>query len=352
MTKKTAEILFEVKGSAGVVTLNRPEALNAVTLTMVRALSAKLRKWRKSKKVRHVVVRAVGERAFSAGGDIRNLYDWGKAGKAIWRDFYREEYRLNSLIKHFEKPYISLIGGIVMGGGVGISINGSHRVGTEKMSFAMPEVGIGFFPDVGGTWFLPRLPGEIGTYLALTGERIGLEDARYCGLANHAVAHDRLGDLVEALSASDDAGAVIADFEVWPNLAPIARRQAAIDRLFAAASIEEILANLDAETGAEAEWAAKTAATIRKKSPLSLKVTLRQLRFGRQCPVFDDCMRIEYRIVDKMMREPDFFEGVRAVIIDKDNAPRWQPATIGEVDETMVGSHFTPPEDGDLAFEA
>ncbi|MEZ5839924.1 MAG: enoyl-CoA hydratase/isomerase family protein [Hyphomicrobiales bacterium] len=219
MAPKTDEILFERRGPAGFVTLNRPQALNAVTLDMVRALHARLDKWARSDKVHHVVVRGSGEKAFSAGGDIRNLYDWGRSGNELWRDFYREEYRLNAAIKHFPKPYVALIDGIVMGGGVGVSLHGSHRVASEKLMFAMPEVGIGIFPDVGGSWFLPRLPGEVGTYLALTGARMGLEDARWTGIANHACPSARLDDLAAELAATDDVDAAIAKFEVWPKRA-------------------------------------------------------------------------------------------------------------------------------------
>ena len=350
MSDKTDEILFERRGPAGLVTLNRPQALNAVTLGMVRALHAKLDKWARNDKIHHVVVRAVGGKAFSAGGDIRNLYDWGRSGNETWRDFYREEYRLNAAIKHYGKPYVALIDGIVMGGGVGISVHGSHRVATEKLMFAMPEVGIGMFPDVGGSWFLPRLPGEVGTYLALTGARVGLEDARWTGIANHGCPSDRIGDLVEELCAATDVDAVIAKHGVRPKHAPLARLQADIDRVFSKASIEEILAALDAE--GEVEWAKKAAAAMRRNSPTSMKVALRQLREGKRRTEFDDCMRMEYRVVERVMRGHDFFEGVRAQIIDKDNAPNWQPATLAELSDEAVGGYFAPLAEGDLGLES
>jgi enoyl-CoA hydratase len=345
------EILFSRRGAAGFVTLNRPQALNAVTHAMVHALRAQLDAWTDDDAVTRIVVTGAGGRAFSAGGDIRALYELGKAGRhekalAFWRD----EYPLNALIKNYRKPYVSLIDGIVMGGGVGVSVHGSHRVAGDRFSFAMPEVGIGFFPDVGATWFLPRMPGELGTFCALTGERFDAADSVAAGIATHRIPSARFPALVEGLSGTVSVDAVLAAFAETPGEGPIAARRPAIDRLFAGASVEAILAALDAEAvsgGPDAEWAGKTAATMRAKSPLSLKIALAQVRRGGALD-FAACMRTEFRIVSRIIHGHDFYEGVRAVIVDKDNAPRWRPASLAEVADAEVERHFAPRPDGEL----
>jgi enoyl-CoA hydratase len=341
----TSDIRFERRGAAGIVTLDRPQALNAVTLAMVRALYAQLLAWADDDAVTRVIVTAAPGRAFSAGGDIRALYDLGRAGRheeAL--AFWREEYTLNALIKHYRKPYVSLIDGIVMGGGVGISIHGSHRVAGERFLFAMPEVGIGFFPDIGATWFLPRMPGEFGTWCALTGERLGRGDATATGVATHCVASARFGELAEALCGTVPVDALLAAFAEPDGDAPIAQRRDVIERLFAGDRVEAVLESLDREasgSGGDAGWARETAALIRTKSPTSLKITLAQVRRG-QALAFDECMRTEFRIVSRLVHGHDFYEGVRAVLIDKDNAPRWRPATLAEVADADVERLFAP----------
>jgi enoyl-CoA hydratase len=339
------EILFERRGAAGIVTLNRPRALNAVTHAMVRALREQLERWKNDDAVTRVIIRAAGERAFSAGGDIRALTDLGRAGRhEEMLEFWRDEYPLNAFIKHYPKPYIALIDGIVMGGGVGVSIHGSHRVAGDRFSFAMPEVGIGFFPDVGATWFLPRLPGEVGAWVALTGERMGSGDALAAGVATHRVASSRFADLAEALCGSVSVDAVLGAFGEGAGTEMLTERRPLIDRLFAHDRVEDILAALDREaelsSGAQ-EWARTTATTIRRKSPTSLKVALAQVRFGKT-EEFDACMRTEFRIVSRIVEGHDFYEGVRAVIIDKDNAPRWRPAELSAVTPEAVARHFAP----------
>lgn len=335
----TSDILFERRGAAGIVTLNRPQALNAVTHEMVRALAATLAQWRDDPAVTRVVITAAGGRAFSAGGDIRALYDLGKAGRQEEAlTFWRDEYPLNALIKHYRKPYVALIDGIVMGGGFGISMHGSHRVAGDRFRFAMPEVGIGFFPDVGATHLLPRLPGEIGTYVALTGERLTGDEAVATGVATHRIASTRFAELSAALTTDDPVDAVLARFAAPSGEAPILERQAAIGRLFGHDRIEDILQALG---GADNGWAAATAATIRTKSPTSLKIALRQMRLGKSL-TFTAAMRTEFRIVSRIVHGHDFYEGVRAVIIDKDNAPRWRPAELAAVSEAQVDRHFAP----------
>jgi len=336
------DILFERRGAAGLVTLNRPQALNAVTHGMVTALTARLAAWAADPAVTRVIIRAAGDRAFSAGGDIRALYELGRAGRqADMLPFWRDEYRLNHLIKHYPKPYVALIDGIVMGGGVGISVHGSHRVAGEKFQFAMPEVGIGFFPDVGATWFLPRLPGQIGAYCALTGERLRAADGLAAGVATHHVAAARFPDLIDALAGTVPVDAVLAAFADKPGEGALAPLRPAIDRLFAADGVEDILAALDETDDAHAAWAGKTVAAIRTKSPTSLKVALAQVRRGADWS-FSECMRAEFRIVSRIVYGHDFYEGVRATIIDKDNAPRWRPADLAGVAQRAVEEHFAP----------
>lgn len=345
MTLPEPEILFERRGAAGLVTLNRPKALNAVTLGMVRALTQQLRTWAADPAITRVVMTAAGGRAFSAGGDIRALYDLGRAGRhADMLPFWREEYALNAMIKRYPKSYVTLIDGIVMGGGVGVSVHGSHRVAGDKFLFAMPEVGIGFFPDVGATWFLPRMPGELGAFVALTGERLSALDGVAAGIATHRVASARFADLLDALCGAVSVDAVLGAFTEPAAEASIAGRRSGIDRLFQGDQVEDILAALDREAsgaGPVAGFAAATAATIRTKSPSSLKIALRQVRVGAGL-TFDACMQTEFRIVSRIIHGHDFDEGVRAVIVDKDNAPRWRPATLAEVTPDVVERHFAP----------
>src|SRR4051812_4201523 len=330
MDSPASEILFERRGAAGIVTLNRPKALNAVTHDMVRALARQLEAWANDPAVTRVVITAAGERAFSAGGDIRALYELGRAGRqAEALTFWRDEYPLNIAIKRYPKPYVALIDGIVMGGGVGVSVHGSHRVAGDRFQFAMPEVGIGFFPDVGATWFLPRMPGELGTYGGLTGERFNAGDALAAGIATHRVSSARFPDLLEALTGTVSVDAVLAAFAEPAGEGPVMAHKADIDRLFAHNSVEEILSAFDADAARGNDWAQKTAATIRTKSPTSLKIALAQVRRGAHWD-FSECMRAEFRIVSRIVHGADFYEGVRAVIVDKDNAPRWRPATLAE----------------------
>jgi enoyl-CoA hydratase len=340
--------LFERRGAAGVVTLNRPKALNAVSHAMVLAFHAQLNAWADDPAITRVVITAAGERAFSAGGDIRALYDLGKAGKqAKALQFWADEYPLNAAIKNYRKPYVALIDGIAMGGGIGVSVHGSHRVAGDKFSFAMPEVGIGFFPDIGATWFLPRMPGETGAYCALTGERFGIADGVGCGIATHRVPSTRFPDVLDGLTGTVSVDALLAAFAEPVGEGPIMARRAVIDRLFAANKVEDILAALDREAGstsADAEWAGKTAATMRTKSPTSLKLALAQVRRGAHWD-FETCMRAEFRIVSRIIHGHDFYEGVRAVIVDKDNKPQWQPAALGDVSDAEIERHFAALED-------
>jgi enoyl-CoA hydratase len=338
-----AEVLCERRGAAGVVTLNRPQALNAITHGMVHEMRRALEAWAADPGVTRVVVTAAGERAFCAGGDIRHLYDLGRAGRyeeAL--RFWRDEYALNVRIKRYPKPYVSLIDGIVMGGGVGVSLHGSHRVAGERYQFAMPEVGIGFFPDVGATYALPRLPGELGTYLALTGERVRTADALGSGLATHAVPSEALPEVREALIAGEPVDQVLGAASRDPGATQLLKDEARqiTDTCFRRAGVAEILECLDEAAAAGSAFAARAVATISTKSPTSLVIALEQMRRGRELS-FEDAMRTEFRIVSRIIEGEDFYEGVRAAVIDKNAAPRWRPASIKEVDaEAVIARHF------------
>lgn len=340
------DVLFEQRGGLGVITLNRPKALNALTREMCVAMKAKLTEWARDDQVRTVVIRGSGERAFCAGGDIRSLYQAGKAAVPEALKFYRDEYRLNATIKHFPKPYVALLHGIVMGGGVGVSVHGSHRVANETVMFAMPETGIGLFPDVGGSYFLPRCPGEIGMYLALTGARLNTADTVCAGVATHFVPAKETEALLASLEAGTDPEMALRSFVEIPGKASLAESREEIDRSFAADSLDGVLAGLEGDGGG---WAAAMLETLRKKSPTSLKITFHQMREGARLS-FDDCMRMEFRMVARVMEGHDFYEGVRAAIIDKDNAPRWNPATLADVSSADVERYFAPLGDGELTL--
>jgi enoyl-CoA hydratase/carnithine racemase len=332
------EIRFEIEGCAGVVTLNRPKALNAVTHTMVRALAEALKAWHDDDRVRLVVIRGEG-RAFSAGGDILQVYEAGKAGK-LPVEFFADEYRLNALIARFSKPYVALVDGIVMGGGFGVSFHGSHRVLTENAIFAMPEVGIGFFPDVGGSHILPRLADSFGMYIGLTGNRIRYGDALACGLATHTIKAAEQAEFFNALVKTGEPDQVLARFHVPAVAETDAATLASIHRHFSLGSLDDILASLK-QAAASDEFAAKTLKTILSRSPTSLKVAWRQIRAGAQLSM-DDCMRMEFRILNRMLAGRDFYEGIRAAIVDKGSTPVWQPASLEAVSEEAVEAYFVP----------
>ncbi len=341
-----AEVLFSREGRAGIITLNRPKALNALTLGMVRLIHPQLTAWAADPEIGLVIIEGAGDRAFCAGGDIRALHDWGKAGDPHVIRFYAEEYRLNTFIKRYPKPFVSLMDGIDMGGGVGLSVHGSVRVATERLTFAMPETGIGLFPDVGGTWFLPRCPGEVGMFLALTGERLKAADAIYAGIADVFVPSDRLGALKERLAAGETIDEVLKELAGDPGEPSLARQREAIDRHFAHGSVAGIVASLEADGG---EWAAKVRSTLATKSPTSLLVTYRQIREGAKLS-FEECMKLEFRLTNRFMRGHDFYEGVRAIIIDKDQTPVWKPAALGEVGAEAVDAYFASLGDDELTF--
>lgn len=346
-----ADITAEIIGTAGVITLDKQETLNALTHEMVRIIDTSLRQWRDSDDVHHVIIRASGGRAFSAGGDIRSLYMNGRSEYDATLQFFAEEYRLNTIISEFPKPYIALLDGIVMGGGVGVSVNGRFRVGTENIRFAMPEVGIGFFPDVGATWFLPRFPGYFGHYCALTGARLKQSEAAAAGVLTHMLKADELDALFTHLTETQDAPAVLADRCVPAGQSKELPNRQEIDSCFNAKTVEEILGRLEQQAENGSEFARKATESIRGKSPTSLKVALRQMHFGGSS-AFRDCMKTEYRIVSRVLKGREFYEGVRATIIDKDNVPLWQPGRLEDVSDRDIDVYFQSVEGGDLTFES
>ena len=356
----TDEILFGRKDGLAVLTINRPQALNALTLANYRRIDPALRAWATDPSVHAVVVRGAGDRAFCAGGDVRAVYE---AGRGISGDpdltavFFREEYELIRRIHHFPKPYIAITDGITMGGGAGVSVNGAYRIATERTLFAMPETGIGLFPDVGATRFLNRCPGHVGRYLGLTGMRLNAADALYSGFATHFVTPEEIDPLMAALAGTkaDHSGidAILERHAIDPGAAPLASLRPAVDRCFAGDTVEAILDALAVEAaggGADAEWADETRATLLTKSPTSLKITLRQLTIGRNYDL-EAALALEYRLTQRVMAAHDFYEGVRAMLIDRDRKPQWRPATLAKVGDSMVDAYFAPIGDRELRFD-
>lgn len=347
-----SDIEFSVRNGIGTILLNRPQALNALTHDMCIPLERYLRDWAKDTQVKAVIIKAAGDKAFCAGGDIRKLADRSPEGADYRKRFWHDEYRCNTVIGEYPKPFIALINGIFMGGGVGLSVHGSHRIISEFATFAMPETGIGLFPDVGGSYFLPRCPGELGVYLGLTGAHLKGADVIAAGVATHFVKREAFPALEQALidAAPGDSStveAVVACFATDPGPSALAGRKAEIDRLFAGDTVAAVMRALAEDGG---DFAAEQAKIIRTKSPTSVKLTFAQLRRGRTLSL-RDCMRMEWRICNHVARGHDFYEGVRAVIIDKDHHPKWRPATLEEVSEAEIESYFEPVPEGELQFD-
>jgi enoyl-CoA hydratase len=348
MHVENGDILVERRGALGLVTLNRPQALNALNDAMVDGLQAALDAFLVDDGVTSVAVRGAGGKAFCAGGDIRLMHDLGRAGKQdVALDFWRREYRLNAFIHAYPKPYVALVDGIVMGGGVGVSLHGRYRLAGPNYLFAMPEVGIGFFPDVGASYALPRLAGAYGLYLALTGARIRRADAMMLGLATHSVRGGAEEEIIAALASGEAVEAVAARFAEEAGPAPLSAQDAKIDQYFRQASLTAVLETLG--DGAEEDpFAAETLAGMLKRSPMSLAIAAEQMKRGADLS-FHDAMVMEFRIVSRIVHGHDFYEGVRALIIDKDNAPVWQPGKIAALDDAAVLAHFAPLSE-DLAL--
>ncbi|MBA4307313.1 MAG: enoyl-CoA hydratase [Sphingopyxis sp.] len=336
----TQDIVTRIEGHAGIISLNRPSALHALTLDMVHAMTDILVKWQTSKKVKCIIIDHAEGRGFCAGGDIaflRNsaLNDVGKSG----RQFFHDEYQLNHLLFTYPKPVVAFMDGITMGGGVGISQPARFRVATENTRFAMPETGIGLFPDVGGGWYLSRLEGRVGQFLALTGARIAGPGCLALGLASHYIPSESLADAKARIAVEDidRIDGILGTLAVSPPPSKIVETLFQINRHFASDRFEDILASLDAD---ESDWAMREAATLRSKSPQTCKVALRQLAESLKLDDFADNMAMEYRIASRVLTRPDFAEGVRAVIVDKDNAPKWDPAQPQDVTDALLDTIF------------
>lgn len=348
----TSDILFDAINDWGVITLNRPEALNALTWEMVKAMRAKLIEWERSPAIKAVLVKGAGERAFCAGGDIRWLYDNAKKDVDHACGFFREEYRLNALIHHFTKPYVALIDGIVMGGGVGVSVHGDFRVAGDRTLFAMPETGIGMFPDVGGGHFLPRLHDGLGLHYALTGARAKAADCVAAGLATHFVPSEQMPTLEKELTGLALGGhphaaieAVLDEFSGDPGEAHVNHIRPALKRLFEGhPSFDAFYAVLKKDGH---DVAGDMLRILDRLSPTSLKLTFEQLRRGHSLD-FDDAMKMEFRIVRRVMEGHDFYEGVRALIVDKDKTPRWSPASVEGVSDRDIEKYFKPLDGEEL----
>jgi enoyl-CoA hydratase len=347
------DLIARREGTAGVIRLNRPKAINAVTLEMFRAIDKALDAFEADPAIGLILLEGAGERGLCAGGDIRALYDSARAGGDLGKILWREEYILNARIAAFAKPYVAFMDGIVMGGGVGLAAHASHRIVTERTRLAMPEVGIGFFPDVGGTWLLSRSPGEIGTYFGLTGQTMNGADAVYAGFADVVVAADKLPALRAALTQApgnaDARGvrAIIDGFAAANVVAPIAGQQQEIDALFGHDSIEEIVTALAHHTS---EFAQAALGTILEKSPTGLKLTLKLLRMARNSSSLEECLIREYRAALEIFVNHDFPEGIRAAVIDKDRNPQWKPARIEEVTPEIIARYFAPRGADELTF--
>lgn len=339
----TEEVLFVQEGQLGIITLNRPGALNALSLPMIQAMQKQLEAWKDDHSVKAVVIRAVPGNAFCAGGDVRWLYNSGRGNDSEQMQFFWHEYRLNHYIHHFGKPYIALMDGITMGGGVGISLHGSHPIASEQFVFAMPETGIGFFPDIGASHLLTRCPGSLGIYLGLTGNRIGSQDALKAGLIRFIVTSKQMDQLLQSLKATDlsnDAHTrvdqCVQSFAKEYDANEVSQIKPLIDVCFSQPTVESII---DALRKCEGIWAEGVYNTLGQKSPLSLKVTFTQLQKAKSLSLAE-CLKMDFDLVAHFMRDSDFYEGVRSLLIDKDKNPNWKPASLDLVTDNMVVNYF------------
>ena len=353
VTATEGDLIVRREGSAGIIRLNRPKAINAMTYEMSLGIDAALDRFESDPAVAVVVLEGAGERGLCAGGDIRGLYESSKAGGDLGKVFWRQEYVMNARIAKYGKPYVAFMDGLVMGGGVGLSAHARHRVVTEKTKLAMPEVGLGFFPDVGGTWLLTRSPGEIGAYFGLTGQTMNGPDAMFARFADAVVPSGRLPALRQALTAvrpgatSAEVDTIIAGFATGETAGPIAARKAEIDRWFAHDRMEDIFAGLSHD---DSEFAQSALKVLNEKSPRGMVVTLKLLRLARNAASLEECLVREYRAALEVFRSDDFREGVRAAVIDKDRNPRWSPLRVEDVTPEMLAPYFREIGDDELVF--
>jgi len=347
------DLIARREGSAGIIRLNRPKAINAVTLEMFRDIDKALDRFEADPQVGLILLEGAGERGLCAGGDIRALYESSRVNGDLGKILWREEYILNARIAEFKKPYVAFMDGIVMGGGVGLSAHSRHRVVTERTKLAMPEVGLGFFPDVGGTWLLSHAPGEVGTYFGLTGQTMNGPDAVYSGFADAVVPSDKLAALREALTKvvpgtpSSEVASLIKGFSTGETSGPVAALEPRIDKWFGFDRMEDIVAAL---TRDGSELALATLKTLGEKSPRGMVVTLKLLRLARGASSLEECLVREYRAALEVFRSDDFREGVRAAVIDKDRNPKWSPPRIEDVTPEMIAPYFVEIGNDELVF--
>ncbi|ASQ46308.1 enoyl-CoA hydratase/isomerase family protein [Legionella clemsonensis] len=337
------DIVFTHEEHLGLVTLNRSQALNALTLDMIKAMQQQLLAWEKEADIHAVIVQGEGEKAFCAGGDVRWLYEAGLNKDPEQMQFFWHEYRLNHYIHHFKKPYISLMNGITMGGGVGISLHGSHPIATENFVFAMPETGIGFFPDIGASYLLARCPDATGIYLGLTGKRLKAQEAYELGLIKQIIPANKMQEFINRLASIDlsknahqQVNACLKEFSMEHEKASITEHLVTINRCFSQQTIEDIFSALEEEGN---EWAITILNNLKQKAPLSLKVTLAQIHKAK-AKSLAECLAIDYCVVNQFMHGHDFYEGVRALLVDKDKSPHWQPSSLDEVTPALVADFF------------
>lgn len=347
------DLIARREGSAGIIRLNRPKAINAMTLEMSLGIDAALDRFESDPAIAVVVLEGAGERGLCAGGDIRGLYESSRAGGDLGKVFWRQEYIMNACIAKFPKPYVAFMDGLVMGGGVGLSAHARHRVVTERTKLSMPEVGLGFFPDVGGTWLLSRSPGEIGTYFGLTGQTMNGPDAIYARFADAVVPSGRLAALREVLTkvrpgtSSGEIETLIEDFASAETSGPVAAMQGKIDGWFAHDQMEDIFASLQRDGS---ELAQSTLKTLNEKSPRGMVVSLKLLRLARRSSSLEQCLVREYRAALEVFRSDDFREGVRAAVIDKDRNPKWSPSRVEDVTPEMLAPYFAEIGADELVF--
>jgi enoyl-CoA hydratase len=339
----TQDVLFTQEKQVGFITLNRPQALNALTLPMINAMQQQLERWCDDPQVHVIVIQAAPGKAFCAGGDVRWLYDAGKRHDPQQMQFFEQEYRLNHFIHQLTKPYIAFMDGITMGGGVGISIHGSHRIASERYVFAMPETSIGFFPDIGASYHLSQSPHHTGIYLGLTGNKANASDALNMGLIDYCIPAERFPNVITSLMSGDfkeDAHARLSElmqsFALPKTYGAIQAETASIDACFRQTEIEVILTKL--REGGQ-DWHTETLQILQTKSPLSLKITLAQLRKAKSMSLAE-CLNMDYCLASHFMQGHDFYEGVRALLIDKDKSPQWQPHSLEQITSTQVSEYF------------
>jgi enoyl-CoA hydratase len=345
-----ADMYCAEEGRAGLIRLARPRALNALTCDMIGRLETFTHACARNPHIYSIVMEAEGK-GFCAGGDIRMVRDLALNDPGTADRFYAEEYQHNWTLQSLKKPHAALINGVVMGGGAGISLYGTHRVAGEGFSFAMPETGIGFIPDIGGSWFLPRMPGKTGLYLGLTGRVCGPADAYYIGVATHCIEASHFDEIRAALIEAKPIDPILDGLHRHPGPSELAKLRAPVDRIFGAPTFDGVLGGLEHEEGEWRDWAQDTLAILSKRSPLSLKVTFEMLKRGAAYKTLKEALIVEYRLASRMIRRPDFIEGVRAIVIDKDQSPKWSPASLGEADDALVQSLFEPRQEGDLRLK-